>query len=116
MCVSILFLQSLKDAVPLLRGEMTSDADSEHVGQSHFSVGHSTRKLGRLCGVLAERNKPCVTQTQRRDYAALLVGEWCCFFNLVLFLSLFKLCQCKGLGGPISQTLLLILIMEITQG
>lgn len=64
MCVSILFLQPLNDVVPLFRGVMAGDADNEHTGQSHFSVGHSTRKLGRLCGAPEERSKPCVTQTQ----------------------------------------------------
>lgn len=63
MCLSVLFLQPLNDVVLLFRGVMAGDADNEHVGQSHFSVGYSTRKLGRLCGVPAERSKPCVTRT-----------------------------------------------------
>lgn len=54
----ILLLQSLNDTASLFRGEMAGDADSQDIHQSCFSVRHSTTKLGQLCDVVAEANKP----------------------------------------------------------
>lgn len=64
MSVFTHFLQSLNNTVSLFRVEMAGDVDSEHIRQSRFSVGYSTRKLGQLCGAVGETSEPCVAQTQ----------------------------------------------------
>lgn len=48
MLVFTFFLRSFNNTVPLFRGEMAGDVVSEHIYQSHFSVGHSTRQMGQL--------------------------------------------------------------------
>lgn len=69
--------------VLLFRGETAGGVDSEHIHQSHFSVGYSTRKLGQLYGVVAETSKPCLTNSVKRLCS--LVGR----LNGAVFLTLF---------------------------
>lgn len=64
MSVFTHFSQSLNNTVSLFRVEMAGDVDGEHIHQSCFSVGYSTRKLGQLCGAAGETREPCVAQTQ----------------------------------------------------
>lgn len=71
MRVFTFFLQSFNNTVSLFRSEMAGDVVSEHIYQSHFSVGHSTRQMGQLQEAVAETSKPCVTQTQSRDTESL---------------------------------------------
>lgn len=68
MCVSILLLQSLNDAVPLLRGEMTGDADSEHArwSVSFFSGALHQKAWEALWGSCREKQALCNTNSEKR--------------------------------------------------
>lgn len=114
--VYTLFLQFHNDTMPQFRGEMARVVWGwAHLsalllsGALHQKARAAEWGCGRDKQALCNSNlvKRCCSLSGRLNSAVL--------FNLVLFLSWFESCQWKDLCGPISQTLLLILIMEIIQ-